>query len=199
MGTSGEIQHRAEELDCACAIPDLITPEEKAKFFEIYQWLRENYVMQKQYKSHGEFGTEGSYIKYGIELSGCWSGWRSEDRAFALNVANRYNFNRPNPSTVQILYLPAGYEGTRHIDTYPARRCVISVPLSVTDNQPLNFYESCTSEEPLVSLCYDGPTLLNIEQKWHQIPASSKDRVLLQIPFGEIYQDAKKQLLAMLG
>lgn len=198
MGSSSEIQHRAEELDCACSIPDLITPEEKQRFLEIFAWLRDNYVFRKQSKTHGVNGTEGEYIVYNLEVSNVWSGWRSEDREFALKISQRYNFN-PTLPHAHLLYLPAGYEGIKHWDKHPYRRCVLSFPLSVNDNQPVNFYENETSEEPMVSLCYDTPTLLNVEQKWHSVSKSDEDRVLLQIPYGNIYQDAKKELLALCG
>ena len=198
MGTSSEVQHRAEELDCACTIPDLITPEEKQRFLEIFAWLWDNYIFKAQNKTHGVRGTEGEYILYNILVSDAWQGWRSEDRQFALKISQRYNFN-PSLPNAQLLYLPAGYEGVRHWDKHPQRRCVLSIPLSGGSTQPVNFFENETSPEPLVSLCYQTPTLLNVEQKWHSVSKSDEARILLQIPFGNIYQDAKKELLARCG
>lgn len=198
MGSSSEIQHRAEELDCACSIPDLLTPEEKQRLVEIFSWVRDNYCLERQNKTHGARGTEGEYILYSIQVSDVWQGWRSEDRQFALKISQRYNFNETLPHA-QLVYLPAGYEGVRHWDHHPHRRCVISIPLAGDFDQPVNFYENENSEEPMVSLCYDKPTLLNVEQKWHSVPKSDEDRLLFQIPYGNIYQDAKKQLLARCG
>ena len=186
MGTSGEIQHRAEELDCCVSVPDLITEEEKTQLLEIWNWIKSNYLIEYQRDTYP------GYMLNGVYSSDIWCNWRSKDRRYVVSLAQRYPHPQPKLLTASLVVIHKGGIGAKkHIDKHPGRRCVVSIPLQT--ESPILFYENENSTEPMVSVKYDTPMLLNVGQKYHSVPSSDKDRVMLQLIYGETYQTMKKR------
>jgi len=185
MGTSGEIQHRAEELDCCASVPDLITEEEKTHLLEIWDWVEPNYLIDFFSSDHP------GYMRNGVYASSIWDNWRSKDRRYVQSLAKRYPIPTPSTPTVQLVVVRKNAGARKHIDKHPMRKCVVSIPLQT--ESPILFYENENSIEPMVSVKYDTPMLLNVGQKYHSVPSSDKDRIMLQLVFGETYQTMKKR------
>lgn len=184
MGTGGEIQHRAEELDCCASVPDLITEEEKTHLLEIWNWVESNYLIDFFNSDHP------GYMCNGVYASSIWNNWRSKDRRYVQSLAQRYPIPTPSTPTVQLVVVRKDAGARKHIDNHPMRKCVVSIPLQT--ESPILFYENENSTEPMVSVKYDTPMLLNVGQKYHSVPSSDKDRIMLQLVFGETYQAVKK-------